>query len=203
MAKFQEQDHTSTAPTSDIPINNHLTLSAALVPRNEITRHCLARAHPNLPTSNISLYSPHHGLHIIIPVGRWSFRRDQDHHSSEADILPGSSLLNIQDYHSSLDDSSVSPSPPPSAAKGGQRNSGTESRRHRSSPQFADFFTSEKRSLPPLFRQHRPNNSRVAASPRSGESRRPAFIFQNHRLDSSHSPENFKWQMNSFSSKEL
>ena len=29
MAKFQEQDHTSTAPTSDIPINNHLTLSSS------------------------------------------------------------------------------------------------------------------------------------------------------------------------------
>ena len=29
MVKFQEQDHTSIAPTSDIPINNHLTISSS------------------------------------------------------------------------------------------------------------------------------------------------------------------------------
>lgn len=167
-------------------------------------------------------------------MGR-SFRRDQDHHSSEADnfpvtsvpetlipvalqpararaspkstnfvssmvrIPPGSSLLNIQDYHSSPDDSPVSPSPPPSAAKRGRGISGTESHRRCSSPWFADSFTSKKRSLPPSFRQHRPNNSPVTTSPRSGEFPRPAFIFYSHRLDSSHSPENFKRQMNSVS----
>ena len=94
------------------------------------------------------------------------FRQHQDHHSSEADnfpvtsipetpipvaqkpsrkrarskstnstssmvrITPGSSLLNIQDYHSLPDDSFVSP---PSAAKTGRGNSGTESRHRRSS----------------------------------------------------------------------
>uniref|UniRef100_A0A671VZD2 FERM domain-containing protein n=1 Tax=Sparus aurata TaxID=8175 RepID=A0A671VZD2_SPAAU len=100
--------------------------------------------------------------------------------SSMVRIPPGSSLLNIQDYHSSSDDSPVSPSPPPSAAKRGRGNSGTESHRRCSSPQFAVSFTSKKRSFPRSFRQHRPNNSPVSTSPRSGEFLRPAFIFYSH-----------------------
>ena len=159
------------------------------------------------------LQALHHGLRITISVGR-SFSRDQDHHSSEADnfpvtsvpetsipvalqpsrtraslkstnffssmirILPGSSLLNIQDYHSSSDDSPMSPSPPPSAAKRGRGNPGTESHSRCGSPQFADSFTSKMRSLPPSFRQHQPNNSPVTTSPHSDEFPRPAFIFQ-------------------------
>ena len=38
MAKFQEQDHTSTAPTSDIPINNHLTLSSSSLSYSDKSR---------------------------------------------------------------------------------------------------------------------------------------------------------------------
>ena len=89
--------------------------------------------------------------------------------SSMVRNTPGSSLLNIQDYHSSPDDSSVSLISPPSTAKTGRGNSGTESRHGRSSLQFANSSTSEKRSLPPLLCQHRPNNSPVATSPCSGE----------------------------------
>ena len=44
--------------------------------------------------------------------------------SSMVRIPPGLSLLNIQDYHSLPEESSVSPSPPPSAAKRGRGNSG-------------------------------------------------------------------------------
>ena len=46
--------------------------------------------------------------------------------SSMVRIPPGSSLLNIQDYHSSPDHTFVSPSPPPSAAKRGWGHYGTE-----------------------------------------------------------------------------
>ena len=45
-------------------------------------------------------------------------------------IPPGSSLLNLQGYRTSPDESSVSPSPPHAAAKRGRGNSRTE-RRHR------------------------------------------------------------------------
>ena len=51
MAKFQEQDHTSTAPTSDISINNHLTLSSSSLSYSALSR-------PETRSRNIA--SPEH-----------------------------------------------------------------------------------------------------------------------------------------------
>ena len=129
------------------------------------------RAHPNFCTSNIRLYSSsfHYPCRTIfqtrsgseannfpvtpIPVALQpsrtrSSQKSTNFVSSMVRVPPGSSLLHIQNYHSSSDDSPVSPSPPPSAAKRGLGKSGAESHRRCSLPQFADSFTSKKRSPP-------------------------------------------------------
>ena len=237
MAKFQEKDHTSTAPISDIPLNNHLTFSSSLLLHS-------ALSHPE--TRSCDIASPEHSqtfvratsgsTHLIMDFVSLS---PSDDLSDEIRItihlrpstFPSSPYprLRFQWPYSRLGRKRVRRAPTsshpwfvsclvhlPSTAKIiivrlttppclpahllPQQRQDEEILEHevtvaevrRSSPQFADSFTSKKRSLPPSFCQHQPNNSPVATSPRSGEFPQLAFIFYNHRLDSSHSPENDK-----------
>ena len=144
-------------------------------------RHCLEHIQTFVRATSAS-------THLIMdfislsPLDDDLFRRDHDHHSSEADnftitsvpetpipvaqkpsrkqassksnsvssmvrIPPGSSLLNLQDYHSSPDDSFVS-QPTSFHSKESTRNF---QNRKSLSPQFAVSFTLKKRSLPPSF----------------------------------------------------